>query len=98
MRKDFIPKAACTVASGECFYSSRCLGSCTTRFPAADANEKLTKALALLRELHGYILNFRSVTRYVDGSEIDKAMREAAQLLKNPRRPAAQPAQQGAGE
>lgn len=98
MAKEFIPKAACTVASGDCFYNGRCLGRCTTRLPAADANERLTKALGLLRDLHGYILSFRSVTRYVDGSEIDKAMREAAQMLKNPRRLTAQPAQQGAGE
>lgn len=97
MVKDFIPKAACTVASGDCFYNGRCLGRCTTRLPAADANEKLTKALGLLRDLHAYILTFRGVTRYVDGSEIDKAMREAAQLVKNLRRPAAQRAEQGAG-
>ncbi len=97
MAQDFIPKPACTVASGECFYAGSCLGRCTTRLPTADANERLTKALDLLGSLRAYILVFRSVTRYADGSEIDKAMREASQLLKDLRRPAAQQAAPGAG-
>lgn len=96
MGKAFIPKPACTVASGECFYSGHCLGNCTTRLPATDANEKLTKALGLLRELHAYILAFRTVTRYVDGSEIDVAMCKAGRLLKDLRQPAAQQGKGGA--
>ncbi len=88
MNKGFIPKTACTVASGDCFYDGRCLGGCTTRLPAADANEKLTEALDMLRKLHEYTLSFRSVTRYVDGSEIDVVMRKAGQLLKDLRLPA----------
>jgi hypothetical protein len=28
MSDGFIPKEACTVASGDCFYESRCLGGC----------------------------------------------------------------------
>lgn len=87
MAREFIPKAACTVASGDCFYSSRCLGRCTTRLPAASANEKLTEALGLLRQLHEYTLTFRSVTHYVDGSEIDIAMRKAGRMLKDLRQP-----------
>lgn len=88
MPADFTPKAACTVASGDCFYEGRCLGRCTTRLPAADANAKLTEALGLLRDLHAYILSFRSMTGYVDGSEIDSAMRKATLLLKGLRVPA----------
>lgn len=97
MGKDFIPKPACTVASGDCFYDGRCLGGCTTRLPAADANEKLTEALDLLRKLHEYTLSFRGVTQYVDGSEIDAAMRKAGRLLKDLRLPAAKQSGQGAG-
>lgn len=87
MGNDFIPKAACTVASGDCFYYGRCLGTCTTRLPAADANEKLTEALGLLRELYEYTMTFRGVTGYVDGSGIDLAMRKAGRMLKDLHQP-----------
>lgn len=89
MGREFIPKSACTAASGACFYSNRCLGRCTTRLPAAIANEKLTEALGLLRPLHEYTLTFRSITRYVDGSEIDVAMQKTGRMLKDLRQPTA---------
>ncbi|CAJ47995.1 Hypothetical phage protein, partial [Bordetella avium 197N] len=96
MGKDFIPRPACTVASGDCLYAGRCLLQCTTRLTAAAANEKLTEALALLSKLREYTISFRSVTLYVDGSEIDAAVRKAGQLLNASRRSAA-PSIQGEG-
>ena len=78
----FIPRKACTVASGDCFTESRCLRRCQTRLSAESANEELTEALHLLRELRDYTLMFRSVTHYVDGSTIDAAVKRTAALLK----------------
>lgn len=77
----FIPHDACTVASGACFEDGRCLVRCQTQLSAADANRDLTKALRLLREMREYILMFRGVTRYVDGSGIDAAVKQAGVLL-----------------
>ncbi len=82
MARIFVPHNACTVASGDCFIEGRCLARCQTRLSAANANERLTTALGLLRVLHDYTLMFRSVTRYVQGSEIDEAVRKSGELLK----------------
>lgn len=78
----FVPHDTCTVASGDCFVEGRCLARCRTRLSAAEANEKLTQALHLLREMRGYVLMFRDTTGYVDGSSIDAAVKSAGVLLK----------------
>lgn len=82
MRDVFTPYVACSVASGDCFVAGRCLRRCQTRLSKGKANRELTEALALLGEMRDYILMFRSVTRYVDGSTIDIAVRKSDELLK----------------
>lgn len=78
----FIPHNECWVANGACFEEGRCLHKCQPRPPRADANSELATALRLLRELSDYTLNFRDVTRYVDGSTIDSAVNEARTLIR----------------
>jgi hypothetical protein len=36
-KRDFIPHAVCTVASGDCFHEGRCLSSCRARAKQAQA-------------------------------------------------------------
>lgn len=83
MARCFIPKPACTVASGDCFTAGRCIARCQPRLSAADANARLGESLRLLREIRDYTLMFRSLTGYVDGSGIDNAMRAAGRILKD---------------
>lgn len=78
----FIPYGACTVASGDCFVEGMCLAECRTQLSADAANEALTQALHLLREVRDYVLMFRGTTRYVDGSSIDAAVKRAGVLLE----------------
>lgn len=77
----FVPHAACTVASGDCFVAARCLRKCQTRLAAYEANARLTEALSLLKELRDYTMAFRGVTKYVDGSKIDDAVKQAGTLI-----------------
>lgn len=78
----FIPHNACTVASGDCFVEGRCLFQCQTQLSEDNANKELTESLDLLKQLHDYVLMFRSVTRYVDGSQIDGTVKRAGTFLK----------------
>ena len=54
----FVPRAGCTVASGDCGVQGRCLGGCRSREPASEAKE-LERLIALadlaiseLRKIH----------------------------------------------
>lgn len=78
----FIPHAECWVANGACFEEGRCLHKCQPRLPQKDANSELAHAMRLMQELRAYILTFRSMTGYVDGSRIDLAMKESAALIE----------------
>lgn len=80
-KETFVPHYSCTVASGDCFVAAQCLRKCQTRLPAYEANAKLTEALSLLKELCDYTMAFRDVTRYVDGSNIDTAIKQAGKLI-----------------
>lgn len=77
----FIPHAECWAANGACFEVGRCLHKCRQRLPQKDAISELAEAMRLMQELRAYILTFRSMTRYVDGSRIDLAMKESAALI-----------------
>lgn len=77
----FVPHDECWMASGACFEEGRCLGSCQPKLPAAKANSELATAIRLLKEFRNYTLLFRSMTHYVDGSSIDLAVKEAADLI-----------------
>lgn len=83
MSDTFIPKKACTVASGDCLVEGRCLRKCTTRLSADDANVRLTDAIRLLEVLSVYTVQFRTMTGYLDGSTIDKAVKEARKLIED---------------
>lgn len=78
----FIPHQECWVTSGACFEEGKCLQKCQPRLPATQANGELATAIRLLKELRSYTLMFRETTRYVDGSKIDAAMKEAAALIE----------------
>lgn len=78
----FIPGAECWKAGGDCLAEGKCLGKCTPRLPAADANEALATALRLLAEVTDYTLRWRDRTGYVNGSPIDNAMNEAKHLIR----------------
>jgi hypothetical protein len=45
------------------------------------ANSELATALLLLQELAGYVRMMRGVTKYVDGSTVDIAAKQAFELL-----------------
>lgn len=79
--KVFIPHRSCSDASGGCFVAGRCLMKCQTRLPANKANAALTEAIELLKQLRDYIVTSRGVTKYVDGSSIDVAVKKADQLI-----------------
>lgn len=78
----FIPHNECWVSSGACFEEGRCLHKCRPTLPRADANSELAIALRLLRKLTNYTLSFRDITRYVDDSSIDNAVKEAKALIR----------------
>lgn len=82
MTKVFIPHTECWVANGACFEEGKCLHRCQPSLPAVKANSELATAMRLLKEMRGYILTMRGVTRYVDGSTVDKAVKEAAILIE----------------
>lgn len=78
----FVPHNECWVANGACFEEGRCLHKCQPTLLRVDANSELATALRLLRELTNYTLNFRDITRYVDDSSIDNAVKEAKALIR----------------
>lgn len=80
-KRVFIPHAECWATNGACFEMGGCLHKCQPRLPQKDANSELASAMRLMQELRAYILTFRSMTRYVDGSRIDLAMKESAALI-----------------
>lgn len=77
----FVPHKHCTVASGDCFVAGECLRQCQPRLPVKLANSELATALLLLQELAGYVRMMRGVTKYVDGSTVDIAAKQAFELL-----------------
>lgn len=81
MIKCFVPHKECRVASGDCFTVGRCLDKCRPKLSAVDANEKLGEALFLLEELTKFVMASSSVTKYVDGSSIEKCVRKSKALL-----------------
>lgn len=83
--REFVPHKECWVASGACFEEGRCLHRCQPSLPATKANSELATAIRLLRTLRDYTLLARGTTRYVDGSPIDAAVKEAAQLIERNR-------------
>lgn len=78
----FIPHQECWVSSGACFEEGRCLQKCQPRLRQKDANSELAEAMRLMQELQDYILRFRVMTRYVEGSSIDSAMKKSAALIE----------------
>lgn len=80
--KVFVPHNECWVASGACFEEGRCLQACQPNLSAPKANSELATAIRLRKELRSYTLMFRSMTCYADGTTIDKAVKEAANLIE----------------
>ncbi|OXR48131.1 hypothetical protein PuT2_13990 [Pusillimonas sp. T2] len=79
--KVFVPRPACTVASGDCFVAGRCLSKCTPYLSNEDATNALAAALRLLGDLREYVLMFRTTTGYVEGSSIDIAVKESGKII-----------------
>lgn len=79
--KVFVPRPACTVASGDCFVAGRCLSNCTPRLSNEEATNALAVALELLNDLRDYVLMFRTTTGYVEGSKVDHAVKESGGLI-----------------
>ena len=80
MTSVFVPHSECGVASGACFDEGRCLLKCQPRLSAAKANSELATALRLLKVFRDYTQMMRGVTRYVDDSSIDAAVKESLSL------------------
>ena len=76
----FVPHPECGVASGACFEEGRCLRRCQPRLSAVKANSELATALRLLKVFRDYTQIMRGVTRYVDDSSIDAAVKESLAL------------------
>lgn len=76
----FVPHKECSVASGDCFTVGRCMDKCRPKLSKADANQKLGEALRLLKDIADFTLATRSVTKYVDGSTVDKSVIRAKAL------------------
>lgn len=84
----FIPGGECSDASGDCFIAGQCLNRCTPCLSKEEANIALAKALRMMSDLREYVLTFRSMTRYVDGSSIDISVKESGKLIDELKRKA----------
>lgn len=79
--KVFVPRPVCTVASGDCFVAGRCLSKCTPRLSNEEATNALAVALEVLNDLRDYVLMFRTTTGYVEGSKVDRAVKESGKII-----------------